>query len=92
MRTTVSSNIITDREHYYLKPASAYRQAGFEWLLSFRVKTRGSLSIVIQLTVQVIGIDNCVYDYGLAESNPHFIMDCKCGNSNCRKTITGNDL
>ena len=32
-------------------------QAGFEWLLSFLVKTRGSLSIVIQLTVQVIRID-----------------------------------
>jgi len=35
--------------------------------------------------------DELTYDYGLAESNPDFIMECKCGNSNCRKTITGND-
>ena len=42
------------------------------------------------VAIKEIGRDEeLTYDYGLAESNPHFIMDCKCGNSNCRKTITG---
>lgn len=31
------------------------------------------------------------YDYGLAESNPNFKMNCKCGSAKCRKVITGND-
>ena len=31
------------------------------------------------------------YDYGLAESNPNFIMTCACGSISCRKIITGND-
>jgi len=31
------------------------------------------------------------YDYGLAESNPTFIMTCSCGSISCRKIITGND-
>ena len=31
------------------------------------------------------------YDYGLAESNPLFIMSCKCKSKNCRNSITGND-
>ena len=31
------------------------------------------------------------YDYALSESNPLFKMECKCGNKNCRKIITGND-
>lgn len=35
--------------------------------------------------------EELTYDYGLAESYPDFIMECHCGNSNCRKTITGND-
>jgi hypothetical protein len=35
--------------------------------------------------------DELTYDYGLAESNPRFRMDCKCGSSNCRGVITGND-
>lgn len=30
-------------------------------------------------------------DYGLAESNPAFIMQCTCGSTFCRNTITGND-
>ena len=35
--------------------------------------------------------DELTYDYALAESNPLFKMECKCGNTNCRKIITGND-
>lgn len=35
--------------------------------------------------------EELTYDYGLAESNPDFKMECNCGNLNCRKTITGND-
>jgi hypothetical protein len=35
--------------------------------------------------------EELAYDYGLAESNPNFIMECTCGRPACRKTITGND-
>jgi len=35
--------------------------------------------------------EELTYDYGLAESNPKFLMKCKCGKSNCRHLITGND-
>lgn len=35
--------------------------------------------------------EEITYDYGLAESNPKFSMKCKCGSSNCRHIITGND-
>jgi len=35
--------------------------------------------------------EELTYDYGLAESNPKFSMKCKCGKSNCRHLITGND-
>lgn len=35
--------------------------------------------------------EELTYDYGLAESNPRFRMRCKCGASNCRAIITGND-
>lgn len=35
--------------------------------------------------------DELTYDYGLAESNPKFQLTCSCGQSNCRKIITGND-
>jgi hypothetical protein len=35
--------------------------------------------------------EELTYDYGLAESNPRFRMDCLCGSSNCRGVITGND-
>jgi SET domain-containing protein len=35
--------------------------------------------------------EELLYDYGLAESNPRFRMECSCGSSNCRKIITGND-
>jgi uncharacterized protein len=35
--------------------------------------------------------EELTYDYGLAESNPKFSMKCKCGESNCRHLITGND-
>lgn len=31
------------------------------------------------------------WDYGLAETNPDFKMECKCGKAACRKIITGND-
>ena len=31
------------------------------------------------------------YDYGLIETNPKFQMNCVCGESKCRKIITGND-
>lgn len=31
------------------------------------------------------------YDYGLAESNPDFVMTCACGRTECRKIVTGND-
>ena len=31
------------------------------------------------------------YDYGIAESNPHFQMRCKCQSKTCRRIITGND-
>lgn len=30
-------------------------------------------------------------DYGLAESNPDFVMKCTCGTRSCRRTVTGND-
>lgn len=35
--------------------------------------------------------DELSYDYGLAESNPKFRMECRCRSKNCRKIITGND-
>ncbi|HVC44540.1 MAG TPA: SET domain-containing protein-lysine N-methyltransferase [Candidatus Binataceae bacterium] len=35
--------------------------------------------------------EELTYDYGLAESNPRFRMECKCEASACRKTITGDD-
>jgi hypothetical protein len=35
--------------------------------------------------------EELTYDYGLAESNPRFRMDCLCGSSNCRGVVTGND-
>jgi hypothetical protein len=35
--------------------------------------------------------EELTYDYGLAESNPNFVMTCTCGSTTCRKTITGND-
>jgi hypothetical protein len=35
--------------------------------------------------------EELTYDYGLAESNTQFNMQCNCGCSNCRKIITGND-
>ncbi len=35
--------------------------------------------------------DEVTYDYALAESNPRFIMKCKCGNKNCRSIVTGDD-
>jgi hypothetical protein len=35
--------------------------------------------------------EELTYDYSLAESNPKFRMDCKCGANDCRKIITGND-
>ena len=31
------------------------------------------------------------YDYGLAESNPRFVMRCMCRSRRCRRIITGND-
>jgi hypothetical protein len=40
---------------------------------------------------KIIADEEIAYDYGLAESNPRFIMKCKCGSNNCRCTITGND-
>ena len=35
--------------------------------------------------------EELTYDYGLAESNPNFSMECTCGCEGCRKIITGND-
>jgi SET domain-containing protein len=35
--------------------------------------------------------EELTYDYGLAESNPAFRMECKCASAACRKIITGND-
>ena len=35
--------------------------------------------------------EEITYDYSLAESNPKFSMVCKCGSSNCRRLVTGND-
>lgn len=35
--------------------------------------------------------EELTYDYGLAESNPEFKMQCKCGFEKCRKLVTGND-
>jgi hypothetical protein len=35
--------------------------------------------------------EELTYDYGLAESNPRFRMECKCGSADCRRIITGND-
>ncbi|MEI6208235.1 MAG: SET domain-containing protein-lysine N-methyltransferase [Desulfuromonadales bacterium] len=31
------------------------------------------------------------YDYGLLITNPSFKLRCRCGSTECRKTITGND-
>jgi len=31
------------------------------------------------------------YDYGFGMSNPRYKLICKCGDSNCRNVITGND-
>ncbi|HVO67054.1 MAG TPA: SET domain-containing protein-lysine N-methyltransferase [Syntrophales bacterium] len=35
--------------------------------------------------------EELTYDYGLAESNPLFLMQCRCKSTSCRHTITGND-
>ncbi|MBV8360450.1 MAG: SET domain-containing protein-lysine N-methyltransferase [Deltaproteobacteria bacterium] len=35
--------------------------------------------------------EELTYDYALAESNPNFRMQCRCGSSNCRSVITGDD-
>jgi hypothetical protein len=35
--------------------------------------------------------EELTYDYALAESNPNFLMECKCGSANCRHLVTGND-
>jgi SET domain. len=35
--------------------------------------------------------DELSYDYGLVESNPKFILSCKCRSKTCRKVVTGND-
>ncbi len=35
--------------------------------------------------------EELTYDYALAESNPNFRMDCRCGSFSCRRIITGND-
>jgi SET domain-containing protein len=35
--------------------------------------------------------EELTYDYGLAESNPKFTMQCDCKSNNCRHVITGND-
>jgi len=35
--------------------------------------------------------EELTYDYGLAESNPRFEMNCTCASEHCRKRITGND-
>lgn len=35
--------------------------------------------------------EELTYDYGLAESNPKFLMQCKCQSSQCRNMVTGND-
>lgn len=35
--------------------------------------------------------EEVVYDYGFAESNPAFKIQCACGSPVCRKIITGND-
>ena len=35
--------------------------------------------------------EELTYDYALAESNPDFRMECKCGSVNCRHLVTGND-
>jgi hypothetical protein len=35
--------------------------------------------------------DELTYDYGLAESNPRFRMECRCEAEVCRRVITGND-
>jgi hypothetical protein len=40
---------------------------------------------------QIAGGEELTYDYGLAESNPAFSIKCKCGSSNCRHFISGND-
>jgi hypothetical protein len=41
--------------------------------------------------MRVAAGDELAYDYGLAESNPSFLMACHCGKSSCRRIITGND-
>ena len=35
--------------------------------------------------------DELTYDYALAESNPRFRMECRCGSAHCRRVITGSD-
>jgi hypothetical protein len=35
--------------------------------------------------------EELTYDYGLLVTNPRFKLKCRCGSSECRKTITGND-
>jgi len=31
------------------------------------------------------------FDYGLADSNPNYKLNCLCKSKNCRKVVTGND-
>lgn len=35
--------------------------------------------------------EELTYDYGLAESNPRFKMNCSCGSAHCRRKISGSD-
>jgi len=35
--------------------------------------------------------EEITYDYAMTEKEPDWSMKCKCGEPDCRKTITGND-
>jgi uncharacterized protein len=35
--------------------------------------------------------DEIAFDYAMSDAHPSFLMKCYCGQSNCRKMITGND-
>jgi uncharacterized protein len=50
---------------------------------------RGQIALV---AMRSIGVgEEVTFDYAMSESDPDLVMECACGQSNCRQSITGND-
>ncbi|MFC1612327.1 SET domain-containing protein-lysine N-methyltransferase [Patescibacteria group bacterium] len=47
--------------------------------------------ILFKTSRPILKDEELVFDYAMTEGDPTFRIDCNCGASNCRKTITGDD-